>query len=643
MKLKTVTIIHSATTETVRLPDDNNGVIVHTAVRTKVPLKKKVRGERKKKHQQKSMPVSASKENTAVATATNTSSGVSTQKNTPRHKTFYHESPRKLLRQHKKKKQPQHQQQRTSSAENDMKNEEMAQQQQQQQLPRRTKKATKPKEIIDYSNPQQHLNTFGKVQKWLLESPIVASAASQFEHSSKVPTTTIMNKSHSNPEHLSLNGKNQQQQPPQHKLQRSSKPKLKAPGVANNKVRLQVVFKPPFKFALKLSKNENSVKTGEPNAKKNDVRRRSSLDVPQLQPKTKRTALLIRSTADEMDNLNEHLNDYIQEPIYETLNPKTLSNQRKKASTLPTDDTLQNYENLPTTSSTANLMDATLNNSFSTPINTATFRVNKSSSGNNITNRNLPVISPDSLKKSQKHRLSNSSSSLIKLDGSLQNLTRSSTTNLAKKTSSSSSRHDVKRRASDMNRSSTTNLNKYHRQQSHSNLRRGDSNVDVSTCPAPTAAAISSSSSQSPPNTDGVFMVNEKKSSHMRKSSLSNSNVTTSCQQTGSSRRESFKNNIPRASLINSTIANALSSNLFSQRQTSFNAAKPTPLSHQSRLNIDELNKNRPNTSSCDSSMFKNFEWPKVLTTQRSLPAENALQSDLEVFVSDGETLVNDS
>ena len=48
-KLKSVTIIHSATTETVRLPEDNNGVIVHTAVRTKVPLKQKVRGERKKK------------------------------------------------------------------------------------------------------------------------------------------------------------------------------------------------------------------------------------------------------------------------------------------------------------------------------------------------------------------------------------------------------------------------------------------------------------------------------------------------------------------------------------------------------------------------------------------------------------------
>lgn len=49
LKQKSVTIIHSATTETVRLPDDNNGVIVHTAVRSKVPLRKKIRGERKTK------------------------------------------------------------------------------------------------------------------------------------------------------------------------------------------------------------------------------------------------------------------------------------------------------------------------------------------------------------------------------------------------------------------------------------------------------------------------------------------------------------------------------------------------------------------------------------------------------------------
>jgi hypothetical protein len=193
-----------------------------------------------------------------------------------------------------------------------------------------------------------------------------------------------------------------------------------------------------------------------------------------------------------------------------------------------------------------------------------------------------------------------------------------------------------------MNRSSTTNLNKYHRQQSHhhgssSNLRRDGSAMDI-VCSSP----------------DDTIK-NERKS-HSRKNSVnlskSNSNLaiagsTSHCPMPGSSRREeSFKNNIPRASLINaSTIVNAISNNPF-KRQTSFNVnVKPTqPLSHQSRLMIDELNKNRPQTSSCDSSMFKNFEWPKVLTTQRSLPAENAaLQSDMEVMLSDAENLATDS
>lgn len=598
MKLKTVTIIHSATTETVRLPDESNGngVIVHTAVRTKVPFKKKVRGERKKKH----MDGTPRKATLNVATR---------QK-----KSTTQESPRKI------KKKPK----RSPSGV-----EAGGEQQQQQQPPtqvdevpkatRRTKKPQQknPKEIIDYSNPQQHLNTFGKVQKWLLESPIVASATSQFEHTSKSPQTTMINKSHSNPENLTT------------KPHRSpSKSKFK--GMNSNKMRLQVVFKPPFKFSLKLSKNENETPS-QNNRNRHENRKRNSID---NQLPGKRAALLIVNETEAK----------VVEPVYETLkNTKNSQLQRQKSIDPP------NYENLPTTSSTANLIDATLNNSFSTPINTATFRVNKSSSGNNINNsKNLPVITTPVMKKSslnatsssshqhhhqqqqqQKRRLStsNSSSNLMKFGGSSQNLTRSSTTNLTKSSSGGGGgRHDgIKRRASDMNRSSTSNLTKHNR--SNSNLRRGDSYGDVTH--------------------------HDEKKLHSRKSSLSksNSNITVAptiannagSQQQGSSRREeSFKNNIPRASLINNTIANALSNTPF-QRQISFNFKPTAPLSHQSRMLIDEVNKNRPQTSSCDSSMFKNFEWPRVLSTQRSLPAENALQSDMEVMVSDGETLENDS
>lgn len=631
-KLKTVTIIHSATTETVRLPDDNNGVIVHTAVRTKVPLKKKVRGERKKKNQQSS---STPKDTVVTANVPN----VTTQIVKPIRQKKTQESPRKLLR--KKKRRP------SSGAVDNV----VTPQEPQKPQRRLKKKTSKAKEVIDYSSPEQHTNTFGKVQKWLLESPIVLSAASQFEHSSK-SNTTVMNKSQSTPEHLATNLQSQSPQQPQQQQQRvanmvSGKSKNKSISHVNNKVRLQVVFKPPFKFSLKLSKNDNNnVKTtvaaGGGVNRKRDSRKRNSLEDPTKS--SRRAALLIRSATEDISS-----KQIDQEPMYETLT-RNSTTQRQKSSTLPSSSGgNDHYENLPTTSSTANLIDATLNNPTTSPIiNTATFRVNKSS-------RNLPVITTPVLSKSQKtsqsqqhrgsqqnlnreRRPSGSSSNLMKFGGSSQNLMRSSTTNLTK-----SSRNDqsIKRRASDMNRSSTTNLNKYHRQQSHhhgssSNLRRDGSAMDI-VCSSPDDTII-----------------NERKS-HSRKNSLntskSNSNLAiagnSSHPMPGSSRREeSFKNNIPRASLINaSTIVNAISNNPF-KRQTSFNVnVKPTqPLSHQSRLKIDELNRDRPQTSSCDSSMFKHFEWPKVLTTQRSLPAENAaLQSDMEVMLSDAENLANDS
>jgi disintegrin and metalloproteinase domain-containing protein 10 len=605
---------------------------VHTAVRTKVPLKKKVRGERKKKSSSKA-PALPQKENILQNSLANAATSptlpnsilpvlkASSSKRQPKPST---DSPKKLLRKKKK--------QRPSSEESTPKKE--APETAPTKPNRKTKKKSKHKEVIDYSNAENHTNTFGKVQKWLLESPIVSSAASQIEHASKI--SNIMSKSQSTPEHLTS-------------MQRSaSNTKVKSTNNLNDKVRLQVVYKPPFKFSLKFSKNDPSVKTkvigiDKSQRKARTDRQRNSLEDPK---RARRTALLIRSATDE---INKELPD---EPLYETLNPKANppQHQRQKSLTMAVDSN-PNYENVPS-SSTANLIDLSLTNSSTSPIiNTATFRVNKSASGSNITNRNLPIIATPVLGKSRwsssqkgsqqnltntsssggrerRSSISNSSTNLIKFGGSSQNLTRSSTTNLTK------NRQDgIKRRASDMNRSSTTNLNKYHRQHSSqgssNNLRRGGSNMDVNA--GEEYHAVSS---------------NERKA-HSRKNSASkdlnlprtysNSNLMGGGQMPGPSRRESFNNNIPRASLINTTSSNA--SNQFN-RQISL-GGKPMLLSQQSRLLIDELNKNRPQTSSCDSSMFKNFEWPKVLTTQRSLPVNEA-QSDMEVMVSDVENLVND-
>lgn len=602
---------------------------MHTAVRTKVPLKKKVRGERKKKSSSKAAAL-PQKENilqnssanaatsptlpAAFLPALKSSSSKRQQKST--------DSPRKLLRKKKK--------QRPSSEESTPKKE--AEQSTPVKPSRKPKKKSKHKEVIDYSNAESHTNTFGKVQKWLLESPIVSSAASQIEHASKI--SNIMNKSYSTPEHLAS-------------AQRSpNNTKTKSTTNLNDKVRLQVVYKPPFKFSLKFSKNDPSVKTkviGIDKAQRlqgrGGERKRNSLEDPM---RSRRTALLIRSTTEEINN--QLVSKLPDEPMYETLNSKVNPPQHLRQKSL-THEGMPNYENIPS-SSTANLIDLSLTNSTTSPINTSTFRVNKSASGSNITNRQLPVVSTPVLAKSRqkgsqqnltsgngsRERRSSigNSSNLIKFGGSSQNLTRSSTTNLTK------NRQDgIKRRASDMNRSSTTNLNKYHRQHSNhtssnSNLRRGGSNMDVNAGDEQHYVSSNERKAHSRKNS-----VNGSKSNLPR--TFSNSNLMSGGPVAGPSRRESFNNNIPRASLINTT---SNSNNQFN-RQISLNV-KPTLLSKQSRLLIDELNKNRPQTSSCDSSMFKNFEWPKVLTSQRSMPVNDAVPSDMEVMVSDVENLVND-
>lgn len=511
---------------------------------------------------------------------------------------------------------------------------------------RKLKKKSKHKEVIDYSNPEHHSNTFGKVQKWLLESPIVSSAASQIEHASKI--SNIMSKSQSTPEHL-VNA-NIQRSPT------NTKPKTNSTNNLNDKVRLQVVYKPPFKFSLKLSKNDPTIKTkviGIDKNKRNNgriERKRSSMDDPL---RSRRTALLIRSATEEINH--QMATEIVDEPLYETLNPKLNppKHQRQKSLTLP-NDSMPNYENIPT-SSTANLMDASLAMSTTTSpvINTATFRVNKSASGSNIVNRNLPVITtPTSNRKHHRTASQRSSqqnltstngsggrerrssigngSNLNKFDDSTHNLTRSSTTNLTKNKQDS-----VKRRASDMNRSSTTNLNKYHRQHSshssNSNLRRGGSNMDMNA--GEEYHATSSNERKAHSRKNSITHKESLGSKTNLPRTSSNSNL-----MGGPSRRESF-NNIPRASLINMT-NNSNHNNQF-HRQVTLNQPSMA-LSPQNRQLLDELNRNRPQTSSCDSSMFKSFEWPKVLTMHKSLPVDDVLPSDMEVMVSDVENLVND-
>lgn len=270
-----MTIIHSATTETVRLPEDNNGVIVHTAVRSKVPLKKKVRGKRAKSKMSNGYATKSPKNGVNKTAATNIIHKRKARTTAP-----------------------------LASAE---------------ELTIKPEKSKKHKNIIDYSGPgttaapsaANHSNTFGKVQRWLLESPVVATPLSHIEHSSKVHK--IMKKSQSTPERL---------------VQKSPKKSKSSGNLANNneKVKLQVVYKPPFKFSLKLSKNA-SVKTHVIGAGLGKSKRQPTR--PEM--RHRRSALLIRP-AENTTEKNQ------PQPTAVDSSPKEVSS--------PPPQTTNNYETL---------------------------------------------------------------------------------------------------------------------------------------------------------------------------------------------------------------------------------------------------------------------------------------------------------
>ncbi|XP_065354213.1 uncharacterized protein Kul [Calliphora vicina] len=337
LKLKSVTIIHSATTETVRLPDDNNGVIVHTAVRTKVPFKKKVRGERsnsnnpanngnKSKIGGSKINKNANKSTHAHARATKvtTTNGASLTTNTATVNTANGGTVGDAKKPARTKKN------RVSGSTGKSAHNVINAVVNAEENLKKSKKKKHSKEIIDYSSrtgpalggaPVNHTNTFGKVQKWLLESPIVAQPLSHIEHSSKV--RKVMSKSQSTPERL---------------VQKTPTKSKSMGNLPNEKVKLQVVYKPPFRFALRLSKNTKVKTHVMGNISNNKFKRHSRTDnkrssgshqmdgggsgsgggVKSLGEKTKRAALLLRSNNDE-DNQILTLN----EPNYETLNPKT--------------------------------------------------------------------------------------------------------------------------------------------------------------------------------------------------------------------------------------------------------------------------------------------------------------------------------
>ncbi|XP_066997248.2 disintegrin and metalloproteinase domain-containing protein 10 [Anabrus simplex] len=246
MKLKSITIIHSSTTETVRLPPEgeNGQVTVHpAAVRSKLPLKRRVREAREKhrRHHAKNglgptsmpcktkKPIKKKKKKPAIVADASAVIKKPTTEGAPEVAV----TPRKVKK-----------------------------------IQQKVKKKSKKKEVIDYSAVQGDKENLpkngvldksptsvpendpvGKVKNWLLASQ-------------QAVESTIIPKSKSTP--VGLTSGHAVRSPTKarvarHRLAAEKSKSLSTGNLQNgnkagdkDRVRLQVVYKPPFKFSLKL-------------------------------------------------------------------------------------------------------------------------------------------------------------------------------------------------------------------------------------------------------------------------------------------------------------------------------------------------------------------------------------------------------
>lgn len=245
LKLKSVTIIHSSTTETVRLPPEGEGgVTVHPpAVRAKLPLSRKVREKRRRrKHNKNAAPVGnekpakVAKKKRVAPAATSGVIGAVDEQNSRKRVAEVLVGPGVKHKKQSKDKQP------TESNNNNVNN---------------NKKRRKKKEVIDYSAAQAENDTAAigesdpksKVRSWLLASQARSDEPSNLPKSKSTPAGLTSG----------ATGRNPGARTRQITLRRPTDPKARSLGSIarsdkNDRVRLQVVYKPPFKFSVKLRK-----------------------------------------------------------------------------------------------------------------------------------------------------------------------------------------------------------------------------------------------------------------------------------------------------------------------------------------------------------------------------------------------------
>ncbi|KAI4483296.1 hypothetical protein M0804_008351 [Polistes exclamans] len=242
-KLKSVTIIHSSTTETVRLPPEGaEGVTVHpAAVRAKLPLNRKVREKRRHRKHKDTHVAPTDKSNKKQNSNNNGANNSDVDK-------------RKRKKQHRK-------------------------------------------EVIDYSaiqaekESEPNADPKNKVRSWLL-------ASSQCRPDN-TRTSSGLPKSKSTPVGLTTGGnvsgatrlaQSRQNGVPRRPL--DSREVKSSPGTLARKerARLQVVYKPPFKFSVKLRKADKvaQVPAPAPTSAHNNLTRSTKLPRTGVLLKTKR-------------------------------------------------------------------------------------------------------------------------------------------------------------------------------------------------------------------------------------------------------------------------------------------------------------------------------------------------------------------
>lgn len=511
-------------------------VIVHAAIRTKVPLKKKVRGERSKtkrssgvknadsssKNVDKSATlgaaaIAATTTATAPATTTVATAGTSSKSRTLSRSIAKHTKKMKS----RKPSDSAHLESKTSKNPLASTMAKVKSSKSKSKL----KSSTKAKDILNYTKrssvDDDKVNSFGKVQQWLLESPTQA-ATSALQELDQLDKTRPICKSQSQTHNLTA-------------TQQRSPKKVKSLSNLQEKVKLQVVYKPPFKLSLKLSSN-SAVQTrvvnpnpGETSRNRRAARVDKNRKLSTLNEKKKpRTALLLQSKSGrDTDDIgfrlksNHRRTEDRQQLMPTERKQEALEVKGEQSSSNMNRGAIINDEKVFS-------IGKLINGSSSSPVNTDTFKISKTSSGTKLLSNSINALNEidnppsSSLPIGNECKLNGHRSSFINnfrnsnngggggsssggsdhgnfapnrsstsnLTKDKHKITRSSTTNLSK--------NQTHRNSFDVNHS-THNFSKDRFNETHSNLLKqqpsSKTNLNISENGSLPSSAVSSTSS----------------------------------------------------------------------------------------------------------------------------------------------------